>query len=114
MPRCLSQSVSSLQSLLASVALFAWLGTANCLHAQEASPAAPGRLVPTLESLPHVALPKGFFKGWCGKNDRYLLDVNGQFEAHDAGGKFATIAVSTSWPWSIRGFRHFLLWATRP
>ncbi len=35
---------------------------------------------------------------WCGRKDRFLLDVNGQLEAYDAGVKSATIAVSSSWP----------------
>jgi hypothetical protein len=55
--------------------------------------------VPTLDSLPHAALPRGVFKGWCGQKDRYLLDVDGQIEAYDAGVKYATIAVSSDWLW---------------
>lgn len=57
------------------------------------------RTAPTLESLPHTPLPRGVFKGWCGQNDRYLLNVGGQIEAYDAGAKYATIAVSSDWPW---------------
>lgn len=57
------------------------------------------RTAPTLESLPHTPLPRGIFKGWCGQNDRYLLNVGGQIEAYDAGAKYATIAVSSGWPW---------------
>ena len=51
-----------------------------------------------LESLPHIALPRGEFKAWCGRSDRFLLSVNGQLEAYDAGVRYATIAVSSSWP----------------
>src|SRR5204863_9775590 len=38
------------------------------------------------------------FKMWCGRKDRFLLDVNGQLEAHDGGVRAATIAVSSDWP----------------
>jgi len=52
----------------------------------------------TLEALPHVPLPQGSFKTWCGRKDRFLLDVNGQLEAYAAGVTSATIAVSSEWP----------------
>jgi hypothetical protein len=68
-------------------------------QAVEIASTARARTVPTLESLPHVALPRGVFKGWCGQKDRYLLDVDGQIEAYDAGVKYAVIAVSSDWPW---------------
>src|SRR5882724_3523394 len=86
--------------------LVAWLGAllsllswSNALLAQEGGVRSPGKPVPTLESLPHAALPRGVFKGWCGQKDRYLLNVDGQIEAYDAGTKYATIAVSADWPW---------------
>ena len=66
--------------------------------AQDGKPLSQAVAVPTLESLPHVALPSGAFKTWCGRSDRFLLDANGQLEAYDAGVKSATIAVSSSWP----------------
>jgi hypothetical protein len=91
----------SLKTLCAThhilIALFVLPGPES-LQAQERLPAKT-RTVPTLESLPHAALPRGVFKGWCGQKDRYLLDVDGQIEAHDAGVKYATIAVSSDWPW---------------
>ncbi len=84
----------------------AWIGVllsplswSNALHAQESGVRSPGKPVPTLESLPDAALPRGVFKGWCGQKDRYLLNVDGQIEAYDAGAKYATIAVSSDWPW---------------
>lgn len=71
----------------------------SALLAQESAVRSAEKSVPTLESLPHDALPRGVFKGWCGQKDRYLLDVDGQIEAYDAGTKYATIAVSSDWPW---------------
>jgi hypothetical protein len=71
---------------------------ASLAQAQESIPPKSSP-VPTLESLPHAPLPKGVFKGWCGQKDRYLLDVDGQLEAYDAGTRYATIAVSSEWPW---------------
>jgi hypothetical protein len=68
------------------------------LSAQAGTPSDRAGAVPTLEALPHIALPRGAFKAWCGRNDRYLMDVDGRLEAYDAGVKSATIAVSSSWP----------------
>jgi len=75
---------------------------ASIAQAQERNAPAKSSPVPTLESLPHAPLPRGVFKGWCGQKDRYLLDVDGQFEAYDGGTKYATIAVSSEWPWQCR------------
>lgn len=75
------------------------MGLASHAQVHQGNPPARTRTVPTLESLPHEPLPRGKFKGWCGQKDRYLLAVNGQFEAYDAGVKYATIAVSSDWPW---------------
>jgi len=72
---------------------------ASLAQAQESNAPAKSRTVSTVESLPHAALPRGVFKGWCGQKDRYLVDVDGQIEAYDAGVKYATIAVSSDWPW---------------
>lgn len=52
----------------------------------------------TFEALPHSSLPQGTFKTWCGRKDRFLVGVNGQLEAYDAGVKSATMAVSSAWP----------------
>ena len=93
----------SLKTLFAAhhilVALFVSPSLTTPAQARDSSPHAKARPVPTLESLPHAALPRGRFKGWCGQKDRYLLDVDGQIEAYDAGVKYATIAVSSEWPW---------------
>jgi hypothetical protein len=66
--------------------------------AEDGKPSVQASAVPAIEALPHVALPRGTFKAWCGRNDRFLLEVDGQLEAYDAGTKYATIAVSSSWP----------------
>lgn len=71
-------------------------------YAQQISQPAKTRAIPTLEALPHVSLSKGAFAGWCGQKDRYLLKVDGQFEAFDAGVKIATIAVWSEWKWQCR------------
>ncbi len=63
-------------------------------NAQESRPSAQPKSIPTLESLPHTALPAGRFNSWCGESDRYLLDTNGQLSAYDADGKVTPIAVS--------------------
>ncbi|WP_407166241.1 hypothetical protein [Bradyrhizobium sp. ORS 111] len=62
----------------------------------------PPALVPTFESLPHTALAKARFDGWCGQNDRYLLDENGQLNAYEAGTKVAAVAVSPGNRWQCR------------
>jgi hypothetical protein len=98
MSRCLSLKALPV-TCLALVAMFVSSSLASSAQTLEGNPPAKGKPVPTLESLPHVALPKGVFKGWCGQKDRYLLDVDGQIEAYDAGVKYATIAVSSDWPW---------------
>lgn len=72
---------------------------ASLAQAQERNSPSRSSPVPMLESLPHEPLPKGVFKGWCGQNDHYLLAVDGQLEAYDARTKYATIAVSSDWPW---------------
>lgn len=81
------------------VAILVSSSLAGLAQTPESNPSAKSGTVPTLESLPHAALPRGVFKGWCGQKDRYLLDVDGQIEAYDAGVKYATIAVSSDWPW---------------
>jgi hypothetical protein len=55
-----------------------------------------------LESLPHTALPTARFNSWCGQNDRYLLDENGQLNAYEAGTKVAEVAVSPGHSWQCR------------
>jgi hypothetical protein len=84
---------------LALVAILVSSSLASLAQPAESNSQAKAKTVPTLESLPHAALPRGVFKGWCGQKDRYLLDVDGQIEAYDAGAKYATIAVSSDWPW---------------
>jgi len=74
----------------------------DCADAQESRPSLRPKLIPTLESLPHTALPTAIFHGWCGQNDRYLLDASGELSAYDAGVKVAAVAVSPSWPWQCR------------
>lgn len=66
--------------------------------AQESKPVAQASSVPIVEGLPHIALPRGSLKAWCGRKDRYLLSVDGQLEAYDASVKAATLAVSSRWP----------------
>src|SRR5262245_19765297 len=34
--------------------------------------------VPTLRSFSQQTLPRGFFKSWCGMQDRYLMEVDQQ------------------------------------
>lgn len=46
---------------------------------------------PSLESLHHSPLPPGFFRGWCGLQDRILIETNGRIEVFDAGDKISTI-----------------------
>lgn len=67
---------------------------ADPANAQESRQAPPSTLVPTFESLPHTALLKALFHGWCGQHDRYLLDENGALNAYGAGTKVAAAAVS--------------------
>jgi hypothetical protein len=98
MSRCLSVTLFATYFIFVAMLLVS-PGTSSLALAQENDPPAKARTVPTLESLPHAALPRGMFKGWCGQKDRYLLDVDGQLEAYDAGVKYATIAVSSDWPW---------------
>jgi hypothetical protein len=81
------------------VALLSQLCWPSVPGAQERSAQPSGRYVPTFETLPHASLPpRSTFKIWCGRNDRFLLGVNGALEAYDAGIKSAAIAVSSSWP----------------
>jgi hypothetical protein len=98
MSRCLSVKTLTV-TYLALVAILVSSSLASLAQTPESNPSVKSRTVPTLESLPHVPLPRGVFKGWCGQRDRYLLDVDGQIEAYDAGVKYATIAVSSDWPW---------------
>jgi hypothetical protein len=98
MSRWLSVKTLSV-TYLALVAILVSSSLASLAQPAESNPPTKSRTVPTLESLPHIALPRGVFKGWCGQKDRYLLDVDGQIEAYDAGVKYATIAVSSDWPW---------------
>jgi hypothetical protein len=51
---------------------------------------AHGRMVKRLEALPHRALPPGFFRGWCGLHDRFLIEVNERLEIYDSETKVAT------------------------
>jgi hypothetical protein len=99
MLRCLP-TVTLFAARFILVAMFlVSMGLASHAQDHQGIPPARTRTAPMLESLPHDPLPRGDFKGWCGQKDRYLLAANGQFEAYDAGVKYATIAVSSDWPW---------------
>jgi hypothetical protein len=93
-----SFNVCRITSLAFKVAIALWPYGAGAISAEESKPSVPASAVPTIEALPHIALPRGTFKTWCGRNDRFLLAVDGQLEAYDAERKAATIAVSSSWP----------------
>src|SRR3954468_18335109 len=99
MSRCLSIVTLFAECLILVGVLLLAPHPAGFAYAEENNPSARARSVPTLESLSHAALPRGVFKGWCGQKDRYLLNIHGQIEAYDAGTKYATIAVSSDWPW---------------
>lgn len=88
--------------LVACLTLFVPPALADPANAQESRQSPPPTLVPTFESLPHTALPTARFRGWCGRNDRYLLDENGVLNAYEAGTKLAAIAVSPGNPWQCR------------
>ena len=76
--------------------------SADPAKVQESRQSPPPTLVPTFESLPHIALTTARFHGWCGQNDRYLLDENGTLNAYEAGTKVAAVAVSPSNTWQCR------------
>jgi len=84
--------------LARGLAALALMLSPSISRAQVTDPPAQGKIVPTLEALPHASKPRGAFKMWCGKKDRLLLSVGGQFEACDGGRKSATIAISSRWP----------------
>ena len=88
----------SIKGFSIGVAILLSLHFPRASTAQDGKPPSQAVAVPTLESLPHIALPRGEFKAWCGRSDRFLLAVDGQLEAYDAEKKAATIAVSSSWP----------------
>ncbi|MES5482268.1 hypothetical protein QMZ05_05875 [Bradyrhizobium sp. INPA03-11B] len=85
--------------LVACLTLFVPPASADPANAQESRQSPPPTPVPTFESLPHTALPKVRFHGWCGRNDRYLLDENGQLNAYEAGTKVAGVAISPDRSW---------------
>jgi hypothetical protein len=99
MSRCVPVKMLPVTYLVLLVAILDSSSLAGLAQTPEGNPPAKGKPVPTLESLPHAPLPRGVFKGWCGQKDRYLPDVDSQIEAYDAGVKYATIAVSSDWPW---------------
>jgi hypothetical protein len=82
-------------SLVCATLLWPGFGYAQDISAK---PVARSKIVPTFESLPHVALPHNAFKTWCGQKDRYLIGVDGQLAAYDVDVKFSTVAVSASLP----------------
>lgn len=88
--------------LVACLTLFMPPALADPANAQESGQSPPPTLVPTFEALPHTALPTARFQGWCGQNDRYLLDENGALNAYEAGTKVAAIAVSPGNSWQCR------------
>ncbi len=58
-----------------SVVILAVLSVgADCRAQQAQRPQVGGNVVPTLEALPHEALPPGHFLGWCA--DKLVMEVD--------------------------------------
>lgn len=88
--------------LVACLTVFVPPASADPANAQESRQSPPPTPVPTFESLPHTGLATARFHGWCGQNDRYLLDENGALNAYEAGTKVAAVAVSPGNSWQCR------------
>jgi hypothetical protein len=52
--------------------------------------------IPTLDQLQSNPLPRGFFKGWCGLQDRVLMEVDQKLELYEAGRKLSALSVAPS------------------
>ncbi|WP_375788291.1 hypothetical protein ACE10Z_13165 [Bradyrhizobium sp. Pha-3] len=82
---------------VACVAMFAPPAFSDPVNAQESRQSPTP--VPTFESLPHTTFSRALFNGWCGQQDRYLLDENGAVNAYEAGAKIAALAISPGNPY---------------
>ena len=45
------------------------------------------KAVPALDDFAQIPLPRGNFKGWCGRKDRFLVGFEGQLEAYEGDSK---------------------------
>ncbi|MBA7464882.1 hypothetical protein ES707_00040 [subsurface metagenome] len=55
--------------------------------AQAGGGAAQSKAVPALDDFVQIPVPRGNFKGWCGRKDRFLIGVEGQLEAYESNSK---------------------------
>src|SRR5207237_10186376 len=79
--------VPSMNFLVAAISKFLPGSTALVLvmlccpasgRAQASSDQARPKAVPALDDFAQIPLPRGNFKGWCGRKDRFLIGFNGE------------------------------------
>lgn len=66
---------------------FALLSSLDPSLAQPATGAVQPKAVPALDDFAQIPVPRGNFKGWCGRKDRFLVGFEGQLEAHEGSTK---------------------------
>jgi hypothetical protein len=69
------------------------LSYATDCQAQQVLPPQPQSVtVPTLEALPHIPMPRGSFLGWCGLDDKIVLEVGRGKEIYSGGVKASPLS----------------------
>jgi hypothetical protein len=76
-----------------SLIMFSLLAHAADCQAQQVPPPQPRNgTVPTLETLPHIPMPRGSFRGWCGLDDKIVLEVGRGKEIYSGGVKASPLS----------------------
>jgi hypothetical protein len=76
-----------------SLIVFSLLSYATDGQAQQVPPPQPRNgTVPALEALPHIPMPRGRFLGWCGLDDKIVLEVGRGKEIYNGGVKASPLS----------------------
>ncbi len=76
--------------VIGSAVILAVLSVGDCRAQQAQRPQAGGNVVPTLEALPHEALPPGQFLDWCA--DKLVMEVDRKKEIYNGSLKASPLS----------------------